>query len=79
MQHGLHKISNLDPETFAVSLHRRSFPQSSVQIRTAYAIQVYAPPNAEKHGCQVFHEKTGVGVHVAKYDLYSEMAVLKEN
>lgn len=40
---------------------------------------VYAPPNAAKHGCQVFDEKTGKATHVIQYDLFSEMGVKKDS
>ncbi|MCJ1451701.1 Cysteine dioxygenase, partial [Mycoblastus sanguinarius] len=41
----------------------------------AVSLHLYAPPNAAKHGCQVFDEKTGKAARVVQYSFFSEYGV----
>ncbi|KAF2199268.1 cysteine dioxygenase type I [Delitschia confertaspora ATCC 74209] len=54
---GLHRVSNPDPDDFAVSLHLYT---------------VYTPPNAAVYGCYVFDENTGRASHVKQNNYYSD-------
>ncbi|KAJ5713747.1 uncharacterized protein N7483_010928 [Penicillium malachiteum] len=77
---GLHKISNPDPEGFAISLHREfkfSYPLlilmglEVILHITVLTYPVYTPPNAAKEGFCLFDEKTGKAKHIKQTHFYS--------
>lgn len=66
---GLHRISNPDPDDFAISLHR-----TSPELETLYrklTDKVYTPPNAAIHGFCIYDEKTGKAIHIKQTNYYS--------
>ncbi|KAL9028478.1 MAG: hypothetical protein Q9180_007161 [Flavoplaca navasiana] len=64
---GLHKISNPDPEEYAVSLHC-----------WCSRLAVYTPPNAAIKGCKVFDPDTGIAKHAYLYTYYSEFGIRRK-
>lgn len=78
-QLGLHRISNPDPDDFAISLHRKFtlFPVvSSLESWTqglsdTYSCTVYTPPNAAIHGFCLYDEKSGKAMHIKQTNYYS--------
>jgi cysteine dioxygenase len=71
---GLHRISNPDPEEFAISLHRMftlpfMYSLSGPLGLTLHA--VYTPPNAAIHGSSIFDARTGKAFHVKQTNFYS--------
>ncbi|KAJ5157274.1 uncharacterized protein N7482_008374 [Penicillium canariense] len=59
---GLHRISNPDPDNFAVSLHLLL----DIDLYT-----VYTPPNAANYGFSLFDERTGKSSHIKQTNFYS--------
>lgn len=55
-----------------LGLHRIANPSDS---EPAVSLHLYTPPNAAKHGCHIFDEKTGKKSHVAQCHFYSELGV----
>jgi cysteine dioxygenase len=75
---GLHRISNSDPDNYAVSLHCELFPASP---STEHDSQdpVYTPPNAAVYGCNVFNEANGHSTHINKCTVFSEYGARPES
>lgn len=74
LQLGLHRISNPDPNDYAVSLHCRFRHYNIiVTISESYAneLKVYTPPNAATHGFSIFDDKTGKACHIKTSHVYS--------
>ncbi|CAI6333054.1 unnamed protein product [Periconia digitata] len=67
---GLHRISNPDPEDYAVSLHCK-FWSGYVLVFVLMKV-VYTPPNAAVYGCRIFDEKTGTSSQTKGCTVYSE-------
>ncbi|KAI7542564.1 hypothetical protein KC331_g7905 [Hortaea werneckii] len=55
-----------------LGLHRIA---NSSEDEVAVSLHLYTPPNAAKHGCHVFDEKTGKKSHVKQCHFYSELGV----
>jgi cysteine dioxygenase len=73
---GLHRIKNRSVGGFAVSLHLYtvSWP-FRYQITMSSSADDLKPPNAAKHGCHIFDERTGKKSHVAQCHFYSEYGI----
>lgn len=83
IQLGLHRISNPDPNNYAISLHRTLLKPflffrhiilifyQYVLTRNAYLRLVYTPPNAAHYGFSIFDEKTGHSRHIKQCEFYS--------
>jgi len=67
---GLHRISNPDPQDYAVSLHRKL--DLSMWPNFNLPRTVYTPPNAAVYGCNVFNEENGHSTHINKCTVFSE-------
>lgn len=74
-QLGLHRISNMDPNNVAISLHRESslvtLLDHSHLNKCELMVSVYTPPNAANYGFSIFDEKTGKSSHIKQCDFYS--------
>lgn len=80
-QLGLHRISNPDPDDFAISLHRKSGPYSFIYVALQvilfilwlgpHLFPVYKPPNAALHGFSLYDEKSGRARHIKQTNYYS--------
>ncbi|GAB1732273.1 hypothetical protein NU195Hw_g93t1 [Hortaea werneckii] len=55
-----------------LGLHRIANPSEN---EVAVSLHLYTPPNAAKHGCHVFDEKTGKKSHVKQCHFFSELGV----
>jgi cysteine dioxygenase len=69
-QLGLHRISNPDPDDFAISLHRKSGPSSLLWLGP-HLLLVYTPPNAAIHGFSLYDEGSGRARHIKQTNYYS--------
>ncbi|KAF2159273.1 hypothetical protein M409DRAFT_71159 [Zasmidium cellare ATCC 36951] len=56
----------------SLGLHRICNPSKD---EVAVSLHLYTPPNAAKHGCHIFDEKTGKKTHVSQCHFYSELGV----
>ncbi|EFE38607.1 cysteine dioxygenase, putative [Trichophyton verrucosum HKI 0517] len=72
IQLGLHKISNPDPNDFAISLHYEAYLFLLVlSVFADIRHPVYTPPNAAHFGCSLFDEKTGKSHHIKQCTFFS--------
>ncbi|KAL9631616.1 MAG: hypothetical protein Q9204_004156 [Flavoplaca sp. TL-2023a] len=79
---GLHKISNPDPEEYAVSLHCKlvsafspRFYHAALHVSLCSWLAVYTPPNAAIKGYKVFDPDTGIANHAYLYTYHSEFGI----